>query len=210
MISNSYLALTHSTAHTHKTGRQPGKTTPFKDLRVDKIKKELHIRGITDLDLLKPDLQKKLTHDLKGVQRVPSLLLLNPQKTPSDLNLHHYTILDCEPLHDLKGHLDNMFEELPNILPDIHKKKCTDLIEAKLGPKVSGADMLATVITMYQLLKNENTPQQVSTFFKRLSEFPKSSIWMTRNVPQNMFSLCTTAHGSTWSYVRCSSLIRRR
>ena len=65
-----------------------------------------------------------------------------------------------------------MLEEL-HILPDIHKKKCTDLIEAKLGPKVSGADMRATVITMYQLLKNENAPQQVLDLLETIVRISK-------------------------------------
>jgi len=49
---------------------------------------------------------------LKGVQRVPSLLLL-PALPLGQLNLQHYTILDGEPLHDLKHHLLHLFGLLP-------------------------------------------------------------------------------------------------
>ena len=34
-----------------------------------------------------------------------STILLNPQQSASQLNLQDYTILDCEPLHSIKGHL---------------------------------------------------------------------------------------------------------
>ncbi len=54
-------------------------------------------------------------NELLGVQRVPSLLVTKPEQPLTELNLDTYTILDCEPLHDLKGHLTNVLEELPNI-----------------------------------------------------------------------------------------------
>jgi len=70
---------------------------------------------------------------------VPSLLILNPEQALSDLNLEQYTVLDCEPLHDIKGHLANLFEELPYILADEVRKKCEALLETNLsGEKVTG------------------------------------------------------------------------
>jgi len=47
---------------------------------------------------------------------VPSLLILNPKQALSSLKLEQYTVLDCKPLHDIKGYLANLFEELPYIL----------------------------------------------------------------------------------------------
>jgi hypothetical protein len=44
--------------------------------------------------------------------RIPTMLL-NSEQCPSQLNLQHYTILDCEPLHDIKGHFLNLLSELP-------------------------------------------------------------------------------------------------
>ena len=47
-------------------------------------------------------------------ERVPTLLN-NPTET-LQCHLKGYTILDCEPLDDIKGHIDNLLQELPHIL----------------------------------------------------------------------------------------------
>ena len=54
-------------------------------------------------------------------------MLLNPTGKLSDLNLDEYAILDYEPLHDLKGHLINMCQDL--LTGDI-RKSCEDIIAA--------------------------------------------------------------------------------
>ena len=102
---------------------------PFNKLRVAELRSELSARGIFDMAANKPDLEKQLQRTLKGVQRVPSLLLLQPNQPISQLNLQDYTILDCEPLHDVKGHILNIFEELPSILPINLKEECTKCIK---------------------------------------------------------------------------------
>ena len=89
---------------------------------------------------------------LEGVQRVPSLLLHNPTQNLRDINLSWYTVLASEPLHDLKGHFHNLVDELLTILPSRLQNKCSDLVEAKLGVKVSAADIRATVISLYVLI----------------------------------------------------------
>ena len=53
---------------------------------------------------------------LRGVQRVPTLLLNNPTQLLDELNLQDYTILDCEPLQDMKGHSQNLVDEVQHIL----------------------------------------------------------------------------------------------
>ena len=53
-------------------------------------------------------------------------MLLNPTGKLSDLKLEDYTILDCEPLHDLKGHLINICKELPYLLKGDVRKSCKD------------------------------------------------------------------------------------
>ena len=54
-------------------------------------------RGFNTSNLQKPKLQELLTEELKGAQRVPSLLVLNLTQSLKDLNLTDYEILDCEP-----------------------------------------------------------------------------------------------------------------
>ena len=58
-----------------------------------------------------------LVEHLGGLQRVPLLLITNPKGNLEALHLQHYCIMDFEPLHGIKGHLINLFAELPHILP---------------------------------------------------------------------------------------------
>ena len=52
---------------------------------------------------------------------MPTLMLLNPTAALSDLNLDEYTVLDCEPLHDLKGHLIHLCMSEILYLPDAYR-----------------------------------------------------------------------------------------
>ena len=74
----------------------------------------------------------KLQKILCGVQRVPSLLVTKPEQPLTELNLESYTILDCEPLHDLKGHVTNLLEELPIILTGETKTIVKELNKKKV------------------------------------------------------------------------------
>jgi hypothetical protein len=85
-----------------KYGKQPGVIRPFQTLST---REELRARNVYHMCTTKRSLQKELARVLKGVQRVPTLLLQNPEATLSNMQLDQYCILDCEPLHDLKGHL---------------------------------------------------------------------------------------------------------
>lgn len=76
------------------------------------LKEELRSRKIYDFGFTKKDTKQKLVEALKGVQRVPSLLIHTPTQSIETLNLQNYTILECEPLHDIKGHLSNIFDAL--------------------------------------------------------------------------------------------------
>ena len=146
---------------THKTGKQPNKVAPFDGLKIDQIRSELRSRQYYDFGKLKKDMAKDLHDILKGVQRVPSLLLLNPTQELSALNLDRYSILDSEPLHDVKGHLSNLFEELPKLLGKEHQDKCLKLMKSKLGNKVSGADMRTAAIELFVLLHQEKWSELV-------------------------------------------------
>ena len=75
-----------------KYGGQAGK------LLVAELRDELKARGFVTAAMKKPEMQEQLTELLKGAQRVPSLLVLNPTQSLRDLNLMDYEVLDCEPL----------------------------------------------------------------------------------------------------------------
>ena len=44
---------------------------------------------------------------LRGVARLPALLLTDPSRSLLSLNLDRYEVVASEPLHDLKGHIIN-------------------------------------------------------------------------------------------------------
>ena len=96
-----------------KFGHQSGVLEPFKTLSIDQLQQELRMR---DIYHTKKEAEAVLTNTLKGVQRVPSILITNPAINPTDLHLQHYAILGSEPPYDLKGHLSNVFTELPYVL----------------------------------------------------------------------------------------------
>lgn len=100
-----------------KFGKIPNKPKPFESLLISDLREELHSRNDYDTDKVKKSvLRDRLDDILRGVQRVPTLLLSDPTQPLSNLNLHNYTVLDCEPLHDLKGHFNHLSEELPCLL----------------------------------------------------------------------------------------------
>ena len=117
------------------------------------LREELTARGYETADMLKPDMQAQLTAELKGAQRVPTLLVLDPTQSLEKLHLQDYEVLDCEPLHDFKGHAYNLLQELPHLLTPSLKQTITQLIETTLQ-KVSGVLLRVTTIKVYlKLLK---------------------------------------------------------
>ncbi len=84
-------------------GTVASKLKPFDKLLIADLKAELTARGYQLSSMKKPEMQSLLTEELKGAQRVPALLITNPTQSLHELNLQDYEILNCEPLHDLKG-----------------------------------------------------------------------------------------------------------
>lgn len=122
---------------------------PFNNLKVGELREELGARGVHIREgALKDDLQQQLTDILRGVSRVPALLLTNPTQSLSSLSLDKYEVVASEPLHDLKGHIINVITELPHILPPGNTATgCTHLIECCLcKEKKSGADLRRVAI----------------------------------------------------------------
>ena len=81
---------------------------------------------------------------LEGVQRVPSLLLSCPTRELKQFNLQRYSILSCEPFHDLKAHLNNLLPNVPTLLTSELKTHVHNLIQRCVYWKDSGhtgADM---------------------------------------------------------------------
>ena len=93
---------------------------------------------------------------LKGVQRVPTLLLNSTGKF-TDLNMDDYTVLECEALHDLKGHLINLCKELPYLLNGEVRKTAEEIISTTVSDKITCADHRILILQLFMYLKNDVT-----------------------------------------------------
>ena len=152
-------------------GRKLGSAKPFERLTNSQIRDELRSREEFDFGNTKSELVQTLKTTLHGVQRVPSLLLLNPSETLSELNLDCYTILDCEPLHDMKGHIQNIFEEITPKLDRILRAEVKALINTDLGKDMkTGGDYRLTAIHLLALLKKRNPAYEVLILIQTLVE----------------------------------------
>ena len=148
-------------------GRQPGALRLF-DLRVKELRSELEARGVVlDSKMLRADLQIKLNEILT---RVPALLLTNPTQQLASLNLGKYEIVASEPLHNIKGHVINLINEMPTILPPGEtRSKCIHLIDSCLAKeKKSRADLRRVAIQLYLLLKILTAAPGFCSFFSQL------------------------------------------
>ena len=147
---------------TGKYGNQPGVMRPFEKLTREEIQEELRARELFDFGTSKKEATQMLTAELRGVQRVPTLLLNNPTQLLDELNLQDYTILDCEPLHDMKGHLQNLVDEVPHILNRELADDCKKLINTDLKKeKKTGADYRLVAIHLLCLLRKKNAPVKI-------------------------------------------------
>ena len=157
------LAELQALVLTSKHGKQPGVLKPFEQLNAEQLQEELRARNVYHTGKTKKDLSEILKETLRGSQRVPTLLLLNPTQSLESLHLQHYTILDSEPLHDIKGHLANLFTELPYVLEGSVRDTCQRIIDSNLKKeKVKGADLRLTAIQVYlYLLANHDESSQV-------------------------------------------------
>ena len=138
-------------------GKRFNVVRPFENLTMGKIQTEVRLRGCIDVDMPKAQLVAKLKSILEGVQRVTSLLLSCPTSELKQFNLQRYLILPCEPLHDLKGHLNNLLLNVPTLLTGELKTNVQDLIQKCVYWKDSGhtgADMRVGLLRVYSMLLN--------------------------------------------------------
>ena len=63
----------------------------------------------------KKELQQELTQARKGICNFPALVAHNPRKSMNDLNIDEYEVASPEPLHDFKGHMQNLISEIRKV-----------------------------------------------------------------------------------------------
>lgn len=141
------------------------------------------------------------------MQRVPSLLLQNPSQTLQEINLQNYTIMDCEPLHDLKGHLSNLLEEFPKLLDESLARGVTAVIHADLGTKETkrGGDYRLTLVHVLALLKKTTPPAHILLLIETAVDISESLYAEeAKRSPKAILRL----YNSTWLHFElCSELL---
>ena len=158
------IATLQSVVTSGKYGKTPGQLKPLDGLKVCQLREELNARGIKVTDKqLKPELAEKLALTLQGAQRAPTLLTGNPTQPLTELNLQHYEILDCEPLHDVKGHLFNLLPEIPHLLEEPLKSECLLILNTTIPKqKVSGAVLRTAAIKLLLKLYKSSAKSTVT------------------------------------------------
>ena len=113
---------------------QRGGIKPLDGLSKCQLQHEIQARGSN----ASPTMTKlKLQHEFhalrKGINNFPALLTSNPQTSLEEINLQQYEISACEPLHDFKGHMANLVEEIKHMVVGNAKSEVTKVISVTLG-----------------------------------------------------------------------------
>lgn len=165
MITRSYP---HH-VYTGPSGMKVGCAKPFGRLNNQQLQQELHTREVFDHRTKVPELNQSVKATLCGAQCVPSLMLLDPTQLVDETELQAYTVLDCKPLHDLKGHLQNLFNKLPAvaILDKELAKEVNQLMETDLRKDMkTGGDYRLTAVHLLAVLRKRQTPPKISITFR--------------------------------------------
>ena len=109
---------------------------PFEGLKVEQLRSEFRARKMIPDGKTKNELERELSQLRKGIQRFPALLQPFPEKKLQDIHLDQYEISPCEPLHDMKGHMANLFDEIPKHITGIVGAEVQKIKSAML--KVAG------------------------------------------------------------------------
>ena len=102
------------------------------NLKVNDLRVELNLRGMATANKKKPQLEKQFDELRRGILNVPALIQDIPETPLCEIRLEYYEVSPVEPLHDIKGHLSNLIDELRislNSLGSIIK-----LFRARAGP----------------------------------------------------------------------------
>ncbi len=160
-----------------KFGNSPGVAKPFVNLSREQLVQELRRRNVFDLTGNKAVLMSRLPSVFCGAQRVPTILINSPSQSLSEINLDGYTVLDYEPLHDLKGHLINLLPEIPHILDSENKQIVTELLQILLLAKkqngYSGSDLRICLIELDCLVQSLDVRVDVKLLLRTAVQISK-------------------------------------
>ena len=100
-LSRSHMSLTERQKKVLQgpagQNKRNGGLRPFKDLRLEELKRECNARGLP-CDGQKKELQEVLKEEIGGIQRVPAMIFFDQEKTLADIGLGENSITNL-PLH---------------------------------------------------------------------------------------------------------------
>ena len=92
--------------------------TPFKTIKKYQLEQELDARGINPCGTSyhtahRSDLDAVLTEELKGILRLPAIIISQPEASLQSLGCHMYEVPHMEVMHDMCNMVNHIMLELP-------------------------------------------------------------------------------------------------
>ena len=142
---------------------------PMDNLKIQELRTELWKRSLSTAGKKKPQLEKEFDELRRGITNVPALLQGVPEMTLTELCLDSYEVSPVEPIHDLKGHLSNIIEELRVTLTGEVKEKVDIIVGSVLGKEIlRGSDYrkgsILILKTLQEVTPNSPLTTLLSTF----------------------------------------------
>ncbi|XP_071138708.1 uncharacterized protein [Mytilus edulis] len=143
-----------------------GIINPFQNLKKEELIDELEERGVDTFHMnLKSRLQEELTSVLHGICRPPALLMTQPDKTSTEMNIEGYEVMPCEPLHDICNIVQNIITELPHHVENKETKaELENFCSKTIGDKnqIKGSDARHFAIQLAQYVSTEQQHNKIS------------------------------------------------
>lgn len=102
-------------------------------LKVQDLRTELQVRGMETRGKRKQELEADFDEIRRGITNVPALLQGVADKSLAEFNLNKYEISPIEHLHDIKGHLSNIIEEIKVLITGPVKMKVDSICSSVLS-----------------------------------------------------------------------------
>lgn len=143
----------------------------YENLKVQELKSELSKRGIDVTGKKKQQLEREFEELRKGITNVTALLHNSPETSLNTLHLENYEISPTEPLHDTKGHLSNVIDELLAQTTGNTKKELTSICSSVLGKEtLRCCDYRKCAILILQALEKLKADPKIIELMRTLVE----------------------------------------
>ena len=140
--------------------RRNGGIKPFDKLLLSELRTELRSRGIEPSSNNK-DMETDLREILGGVQRVPALLWNHQHGSLTNMKLSKYEVISGESLHNVKGQIVNLLDELKFQMEKEERKSFEATYQVAIGDKdaLRGSDLRLGLILMSLSLQDKVQPK---------------------------------------------------